>query len=270
MSVEEIKELVAKSLQQDGVLPKIQAELRASVFHSLDKHGYTVPGGPRRQPPRITPRLSEFVESADGRLVVNLVREFLEHFELDFTQSVLVPEAGLSEQPFPGRHSLQGEIPGRINNGPLLMSLLSAARQTGPTDFVPARAADGSAAAMSAQASNTQCSTRGAPTSSGQADFAARPALNLAAGTTSRPDKFTALPAVGDADKTPVPSGDEISEEYSDDFTNGTETDESAGLPFRPQPLDDKLDDSEHTEDLSIVSGNTENDFDMRVRVPRP
>eukprot|EP00035_Acanthoeca_spectabilis_P006989 m.131340 g.131340 ORF g.131340 m.131340 type:complete len:157 (-) comp13750_c0_seq2:46-516(-) len=126
MSLAEIKDAVAQNLTEDGILPKIQAELRAAVFHSLNKRGFTKQNHPHRQPPAVNPRLSEYLQTQNGRLTFSLVREFLEHFELEFTTSVLVPESGQTSAAFMGREALSRELP-TVNaspNEPLLASLV--------------------------------------------------------------------------------------------------------------------------------------------------
>eukprot|EP00040_Diaphanoeca_grandis_P035143 m.220353 g.220353 ORF g.220353 m.220353 type:complete len:410 (-) comp33313_c0_seq3:98-1327(-) len=136
--MEELKTMVVDSLKEKGTLGKLKAELRASVFFALDQRGYASPNDVARQPPVTNPKLVEFSRSKNGRLVLDIVREFLQFFELGFTESVFVPEANLEGMPFPGRDKLEGVIPGAdgAKNQPLLASLLEACLQSEHAAFV--------------------------------------------------------------------------------------------------------------------------------------
>lgn len=63
-----------------------QAELRASVFLALEENIST------REALLKNEELSAFIQIPGGILILNLVREFLEYFGLDFTLSVFDPE----------------------------------------------------------------------------------------------------------------------------------------------------------------------------------
>lgn len=65
----------------------MQAELRANVFLALEENSSTKETLLRND------ELSQFVKIPIGPLVLNLIREFLEFFELDFTLSVFDPES---------------------------------------------------------------------------------------------------------------------------------------------------------------------------------
>ncbi|XP_022184755.2 centrosomal protein 43 [Nilaparvata lugens] len=93
MSVDEdnqLHELVSQTLECNGILAKIRAELRASVFLALEDQDTF------KDKPNLTNKaLGDFVSTSEGALVICLVREFLQFFGLEFTMSVFDPETQL-------------------------------------------------------------------------------------------------------------------------------------------------------------------------------
>merc|ERR1712212_1010119 len=83
----ELRDLVAQTLETNGVLNKIRAELRANVFLALEEQDGVQDGNVSNKP------LSEFLDSKEGHQAFSLVREFLQFFNLDFTLAVLEPES---------------------------------------------------------------------------------------------------------------------------------------------------------------------------------
>lgn len=95
----ELKDLVTQTLQSAGILGKIKAELRSSVYLALENGSSRESKESRLRKSRgQTEKLSGFLENTEGRLALHLVKEFLTFFDLTFTLSVLEPEtdAGLS------------------------------------------------------------------------------------------------------------------------------------------------------------------------------
>eukprot|EP00037_Helgoeca_nana_P031718 m.408487 g.408487 ORF g.408487 m.408487 type:complete len:286 (+) comp28451_c0_seq4:207-1064(+) len=283
MSLAEIKDKVAQSLVKKGILPKLQAEVRAAVFHDLKEQGYTIKNNPQREPARTNARLTEFAETTDGRLVLNLVREFLEHFELGFTDSVLVPEAGIDGGLFPGRELLASEIPGAcIASDPLLISLLASARHSSSKNDAPAGrhidttprigfSRDGTTAAPApalGSAPVPAVNSRGTQKLTGVSNF--RRLADVGAVPTAL--DMTPTQSGGgvdvDSDRTPLGSEHDISEEYSEDFDSEPDDETIGGLPFTTGGSKATLDDEDGTEDLSINSGQTDFDYDYAEDVP--
>jgi hypothetical protein len=89
---EELRELVAQTLENKGVLSKIKAELRAHVFLALEEQDKSQ----GKQTPA-NAKLKSFLSTSDGRLAASVLREFLEYFGLHYTASVFEPEAGAYE-----------------------------------------------------------------------------------------------------------------------------------------------------------------------------
>lgn len=82
-----MRDLVAQTLEANGVLGKIRAQLRASVFLALEEQ--------EQSQGNTNPSLKQYLSTKEGQAVAGLVREFLEFFNLDYTLAVFEPEAGL-------------------------------------------------------------------------------------------------------------------------------------------------------------------------------
>ncbi|XP_077345635.1 centrosomal protein 43-like [Lithobates pipiens] len=125
----ELRDLLIHTLENNGVLNKIKAELRASVFMALEEQERA-----DNKPALVNERLRQFLNSREGRLVAGLVTDFLQHFHLDFTLAVLQPEANLPSTPN-DRAEVAGELglPEAEKGGPLLLELIRSfqGRQNG-------------------------------------------------------------------------------------------------------------------------------------------
>ncbi|KAK6633853.1 hypothetical protein RUM44_004460 [Polyplax serrata] len=144
MSVEEdieLKNLVAQTLENKGILPKIRAELRANVFLALEENPNT------RDTLLKNDALSSFIKIPIGALVLNLIREFLEFFDLDFTLSVFDPETKYGKE-YNGvpRDKILKELkmPEDNKSNPLLVEVISRMLNNNNTS----------------DATNKQCSTQ--------------------------------------------------------------------------------------------------------------
>ncbi|XP_073531575.1 centrosomal protein 43 [Phyllobates terribilis] len=117
----ELRDLLIHTLENNGVLNKIKAELRASVFLALEEQEES-------KPALINERLRQFLATSDGRLLACLLTDFLQHFHLDFTLAVLQPEACLPSTP-DQRASAARELGLSVSEAPLLLELLRLRRQ---------------------------------------------------------------------------------------------------------------------------------------------
>ncbi|XP_067010545.2 centrosomal protein 43 [Anabrus simplex] len=123
----ELRDLVAQTLENNGVLSKIRAQLRASVFLALEEQELA-----QDKIPFINKSFKDFLKTSEGSLVACLVREFLEFFELDFTLSVFDPETYHGKDyDYGGRSKLIKDL--KIKNlndtkGPLLAQILQLVR----------------------------------------------------------------------------------------------------------------------------------------------
>jgi len=89
---EQLRDLVAATLEKEGILGKIKAQLRAHVYLSLE--GESSKGKALAQESK-NHKLVSFLSSTNGRLVASLVREFLQFFDLDFSLAVFDPETNI-------------------------------------------------------------------------------------------------------------------------------------------------------------------------------
>mmetsp|Transcript_39435 Transcript_39435/g.66228 ORF Transcript_39435/g.66228 Transcript_39435/m.66228 type:complete len:428 (+) Transcript_39435:138-1421(+) len=123
--MEELKGVVTNALEKKGILAKIRAELRASVFEAIDEQGSATNTGLASQR---TEKLQKLQESEGGLMVTHLVHEFLEWCGLDYTLKVYTPEAGTGI--FPKRSELETtlDLGTRSSGKPLLVEILEQFR----------------------------------------------------------------------------------------------------------------------------------------------
>ncbi|XP_046573618.1 centrosomal protein 43-like isoform X1 [Haliotis rubra] len=100
----ELRDLVAQTLETNGTLGKIRAQLRASVFLALEEQESV-----QNKTPFLNKDLKQFLSTKEGRQIASLVREFLEFFDLEFTLAVFDPETGLG-QDYDKRATLAREL----------------------------------------------------------------------------------------------------------------------------------------------------------------
>ncbi|KAK9507026.1 hypothetical protein O3M35_008858 [Rhynocoris fuscipes] len=129
-----LRDLVSETLQSKGVLGRIQAEIRASVFLALEEQDVF-----KDKSPFINRQLKDFLKSSDGIAVISLVREFLEFFNLEFASMVFDPEtqAGLDYN-YEGRAKLASMLNLNDNDKhqPLLLNIIKMYKslQNGQTE----------------------------------------------------------------------------------------------------------------------------------------
>ncbi|XP_047472055.1 centrosomal protein 43-like isoform X1 [Penaeus chinensis] len=138
MSVEEddasLKELVSKTLQTNGVLGKIQAQLRASVFLALEEEFKD------KNIPLVSASAKQLLATPEGVLAAALVHNFLQCLSLDFSLAVFAPESGHSTLwTFPGEDALSSNL--NLSNkqagdkAPLLIELLKERTSSKPSEL---------------------------------------------------------------------------------------------------------------------------------------
>ncbi|CAN0113015.1 unnamed protein product, partial [Hapterophycus canaliculatus] len=97
-------DVVKKALEGKGVLAQIRASLRAAVFTAVDEHerssGVHVPN----------PAALGVKQDAGGRLALQLVVDFLEHWELHQTLSILKLETDVPEEDWLSREELESMV----------------------------------------------------------------------------------------------------------------------------------------------------------------
>ncbi|XP_046445641.1 centrosomal protein 43-like [Daphnia pulex] len=83
----ELRDLIAKTLENNGVLGKLRAQLRASTFLALDQQE-----DPKVTFPNSNVAVQQFASSKNGAVTMSLVRDFLTSFNMQFTLAVFDPE----------------------------------------------------------------------------------------------------------------------------------------------------------------------------------
>ncbi|CAK9167651.1 unnamed protein product [Ilex paraguariensis] len=96
----DLKTLVTRTLEKKGVLAKIRAELRASVFEAIeeeDKAIETEEGLPPALLGSCNDRAKQLHASPSGRLLTSLICEYLDWAQLNHTIKVYLPECNLQK-----------------------------------------------------------------------------------------------------------------------------------------------------------------------------
>ncbi|XP_052242723.1 centrosomal protein 43-like isoform X2 [Dreissena polymorpha] len=124
----ELRDLVAQTLETNGVLGRIRAELRANVFLALEDQESV-----KNKTPFLNQDLKKFISTKEGHNVVELIREFLDFFNLEFTQAVFGPESGCGSNVETRGHlakelSLPDASGGAAAKQPLLLEVLKRAQ----------------------------------------------------------------------------------------------------------------------------------------------
>jgi len=122
----ELRDLVAQTLHQQGILSKIKAQLRSSIFLALDEH--ELGKIDQSKSPLINEKLKQFLETKEGLETVSIVRNFLQFFDLDYTLAVFEPELNhIDSSQFLGAEELSEAYqlgPSASSTDPLLVRAL--------------------------------------------------------------------------------------------------------------------------------------------------
>ncbi|CAH1993371.1 unnamed protein product [Acanthoscelides obtectus] len=128
MSVEEeveFRDLISQTLEANGCLASIRAQLRASIVLALDED----PQISCRQP-MLNNQVKQFLDTADGHVMFSIVHEFLEFFNLYSTLSVYHAEGYFHDNGYKGRQKLVEDLglPIKDESKPILFHLLKIAQ----------------------------------------------------------------------------------------------------------------------------------------------
>lgn len=88
-----LKSMVSDVLSKKGVLNRLKAELRANIFTVLQEKQ-----AEHEQLKAENIRLTKVKQTREGKLILDMITEFLEYFDLQQTNSVYSAEAGLPAQ----------------------------------------------------------------------------------------------------------------------------------------------------------------------------
>ena len=92
--MDDLKNIVIQNLEQEGTLGSLRAQLRARVFKAIENYADSnakQAAGFQWQ----NPAAAKVHEDPDTKLVALLVKDFLEHYKMDYTLSVYLPEISL-------------------------------------------------------------------------------------------------------------------------------------------------------------------------------
>lgn len=94
--MDELKNLVIQTLETNGILGQLRAQLRSCVFKVIDNQEQIEKGhsGFHWE----NPNAKKVLSTATGVLCAELIRDFLEFYKLDYTLAIFMPEVNLSQQ----------------------------------------------------------------------------------------------------------------------------------------------------------------------------
>uniref|UniRef100_A0A3P8XY17 Centrosomal protein 43 n=1 Tax=Esox lucius TaxID=8010 RepID=A0A3P8XY17_ESOLU len=122
----ELRDLLIQNLENNGVLNKLKAEMRAAVFLAMDEQDKV-----ENKTPLVNENLKKCLNTKDGRLVASLIIDFLQVFHLDFTLAVFQPEIN-SLNGLDSREQVSRELgiteTDMNRNTPLLLELVKRGR----------------------------------------------------------------------------------------------------------------------------------------------
>ncbi|XP_059666142.1 protein TONNEAU 1a-like [Cornus florida] len=128
----DLKTLVTRTLEKKGVLAKIRAELRSSVFEAIEEEDRSIEkeeGLPSALLGSCNDRAQQLHASPSGRLLTALISEYLDWAQLGHTLKVYLPECNLQKDFWKSElkefSSKNGYDPNRNGeSGPLILDVL--------------------------------------------------------------------------------------------------------------------------------------------------
>ncbi|KAI7745498.1 hypothetical protein M8C21_028961 [Ambrosia artemisiifolia] len=129
----DLKTLVTRTLEKKGVLAKIRAELRASVFEAIEEEDKAIEKDEGLPPALLgscNERARQLHASPTGRLLTALICEYLDWAQLNHTLKVYLPECNLQKDAWKTElKDLSNKIGYDMNrngdSGPLLLDVLA-------------------------------------------------------------------------------------------------------------------------------------------------
>ena len=92
--MDNLKSIVIQSLEQEGTLSALKAQLRSRVFQAIEENAdqnTKKSVGFQWQ----NPNVAKIHQSEEAILSAHVIREYLDFFKMDYTQSVYLPEIAL-------------------------------------------------------------------------------------------------------------------------------------------------------------------------------
>ena len=103
--MDDLKNLVIQTLEDEGTLGALRAQLRSRVFKAIEQKAEPAAkqaAGFQWQ----NPAAQKVHESEDSRLVAHMIKEYLDFYRMDYTLSVYTPEAALQNEPAQSRDEM--------------------------------------------------------------------------------------------------------------------------------------------------------------------
>lgn len=129
--MDDLKNVVIQTLEEEGTLGALRAQLRSRVFKAIEKNADPAAkqaAGFQWQ----NPAAQKVHESEEARLVAHLIKEYLDFYRMEYTLSVYVPEAALSNQESLSRDQLQKKAGlSAQSETPLLVQMLKQLKLSG-------------------------------------------------------------------------------------------------------------------------------------------
>ena len=130
--MDELKNLMIQTLEANGILGQLRAQIRCSVFKIIDSQDEME--DPRQRGKSAlhweNKKAREILNTPHGLLLAELVREYLEFFKLDYTKQIYMPESNLGTKDQRSTEQLaaqSGLDAGRLNpKKPLLLQMLES------------------------------------------------------------------------------------------------------------------------------------------------
>nr|XP_039259941.1 centrosomal protein 43-like [Styela clava] len=118
----ELRDLLVQTLDKNGVLGKIKAELRASIFLALEAQEQNKTPNPLKNT-----NLQKFVLNDDGKACIGIINQFLEYFHLDYTSAVFEPETNISKDLIPDENKVRDvlHLGPSVDREPLLAQMVN-------------------------------------------------------------------------------------------------------------------------------------------------
>jgi FOP N terminal dimerisation domain len=174
----ELADSVRATLDTSGVLGELQAALRANVFKALEEQGGIAD----------TKATAAIRRNPGADLALELVRDLLQELGLDYTLSVLGPEAGLADKPR-SRSALASEagVSGGASGGPVLLQLLHGGGGGGGGGAAHAAGRGGASSSSSSSPSPSARGGSGSGSGSGGGSSASSTSKTKAASPNKQP-----------------------------------------------------------------------------------
>ena len=124
--MDELKNLVIQTLETNGILGQLRAQLRSCVFKVIDNQDQVEKGQSSFH--WENPNAKKVMQTASGVICAELIREFLEFYRLDYTTQIYLPEVNLAHQKAMNKDELSRRaglnLDATQQNKPLLMQVL--------------------------------------------------------------------------------------------------------------------------------------------------